>query len=268
MTNRNDWNLGLSVHTDVLTPEKLMELAALGIHDIELCSAYFEQFDEIDFIHKSRDIVAMAKEYGVTISSVHLPFYPFGTVDPADHDPEHRMITIEKQGALIRAAGEAGIPLCVIHPSGEPYPEIERTARLERALALLAVLSGIAYVSGTTLCIENIPRTCLCRDSGEMRYLLDRIPTLRACFDTNHCLGEDNAHFVRALGDKIVTLHVSDYDFANERHWLPGQGKNNWDAILGALEEVDYKGRFLYETDRCTFAEVAENHRMLMNKGE
>ena len=49
------------------------------------------------------------------------------------------------------------------------------------------------------------------------------------------------------LADKIVTVHISDYDFINERHWLPGEGKLNWQAILNALKEIGYRGVWLYE---------------------
>ena len=55
--------------------------------------------------------------------------------------------------------------------------------------------------------------------------------------------------FVKALGNKIVTLHVSDFDMVNERHWRPGEGKNDWKSILGALKEVGYAGPWLYEMD-------------------
>ena len=67
------------------------------------------------------------------------------------------------------------------------------------------------------------------------------------CFDTNHLFGEDTAEFVRKVGDKLITLHVSDYDFVNERHWLPGEGKIDWQSLLKALNEVGYQGPWLYE---------------------
>ena len=53
--------------------------------------------------------------------------------------------------------------------------------------------------------------------------------------------------FVHRIGKKIITLHVSDYDFVNERHWLPGEGKNDWQAIYKALQEIEYNGVWLYE---------------------
>ncbi len=266
MTN-SKMRLALSVTPEALTHESLSSLAAEGIYEIELSSGNFERFERINFVNRSVEIAEMTKKYGITISSIHLPFLPFGIIDPSNSDPAHRMTTVEKQSELICAAGKAGIKLAIIHPSGEPYPEIERADRMNRALAMLAALSGIAYAAGVTLCIENLPRTCLGRDSGEMRYFLDRIPTLRACFDTNHSLGEDNVHFICALGDKIVTLHVSDYDFIDERHLLPCEGKNDWEAMITALNDVGYSGRFLYELRQgYTYAQIAKNYRSLMEK--
>ena len=60
-------------------------------------------------------------------------------------------------------------------------------------------------------------------------------------------LYEDAVDFIRNVGDKIVTAHVSDFDFYNERHWLPGEGKLDWQAILRALKEIGYQGPWLYE---------------------
>ena len=69
------------------------------------------------------------------------------------------------------------------------------------------------------------------------------------CFDTNHLLTEDNVHFVQQIQKKIVTTHVSDYDFINERHLLPGEGKVAWAALVDALEKTGYNGPLMYEVD-------------------
>ena len=95
--------------------------------------------------------------------------------------------------------------------------------------------------------MEDLPRTCLGNCSAEILELLTADPSLTVCFDTNHLLGEPIADFVRAVGKKIETLHVSDYDFCNERHWLPYEGKVNWVELVEALEEVGYNGVWMYE---------------------
>ena len=95
--------------------------------------------------------------------------------------------------------------------------------------------------------MENLPRTCLGKNSEEMLELLSADPTLRICFDTNHLLGQDPVEFVEAVGEKIVTTHVSDYDFIDERHWLAGEGDMDWHRLYDALCRVGYEGAWLYE---------------------
>ena len=166
---------------------------------------------------------------------------------------------------MLSACADAGIHMAIIHPSGEPYPENERSDRLDAAVETISRICEAAKSGGITLCLENLPRTCLCRTSDEMLFLLERIPDLRVVFDTNHSLREDNIHYIEAVGKKIVTLHVSDYDFIDERHWLPLEGKNDWEAIIETLEKVDYTGRFLYETEHIyTYAQIAENYLRLI----
>ena len=83
--------------------------------------------------------------------------------------------------------------------------------------------------------------------------------------------------FIKKLGSKIVTLHVSDYDFRNERHWLPYEGKNNWVDIVTLLEEAGYCGPFMYEISPKTpdsiirgrdleFSDFVENYKACVEK--
>ncbi|MCI6635963.1 MAG: sugar phosphate isomerase/epimerase, partial [Clostridiales bacterium] len=208
-----------------------------------------------------------AKSYDVTISSVHVPFSPFSLLDPAFADPAMRDKVVEIQSELLRAAADSGVEIAVIHPSGEPYAEDEREDRLQCAIDTIGRLNKVAKEAGITLALENLPRTCLCRNSADMLRFLHDIPDLHVCFDTNHNLSEPNVDFIRAVGSHIVTLHVSDYDFVDEKHWFPMEGLNPWNDIFTALEEVGYTGRFTYEVgfkDGKTIADVAENFARLM----
>lgn len=266
MTDRKTWPAALSVGPAAMNPEKMRSLAAAGIKQAELSSGDIRPFyDTLDFPNKASEIVKMAADNGVNITSVHLPFGPFSKLDPSTADPEVAAYIIEKQSELIRAAADAGIGIAVIHPSGEPYEDKERAERLERAVSVIAKLTEIAKNTGVKLALENLPRTCLCRVRSEMRYFLDRIPELSVCYDMNHCLLESNIDYIREVGDRIITLHVSDYDFIDERHQLPGLGKNNWSEIIKTLEEVNYSGRFLYELAAGpTYEDVYANYKKLI----
>ncbi len=266
MTNRKSWKVALAAGPAAMTPETMASLAEAGITEVELSAGELAAFyGELDYRNRSAAYSRMAAQNGVHISSVHLPFAPFEELDPASYDAAVREFVVKSQGELLKAAADAGVGIAVIHPSGEPYPEEEREERLRTACDTIAKLTDLAESAGITLALENLPRTCLCRSWEEMRYFLERIPALKVCFDTNHCLIQKNTDYIRAVGDRIVTLHVSDYDFINERHWMPGEGKNDWEGILRALEEADYRGRFLYETGGAAMCrKIAENYRKLM----
>jgi sugar phosphate isomerase/epimerase len=88
-------------------------------------------------------------------------------------------------------------------------------------------------------------------------------------FDTNHSLGEDNVHFLQNMiqnGYCPVSLHISDYDFIDERHDLPGCGINKWRGLLDMLKDASYQGPALYEIRHTvspvrivSFEELTEN---------
>ena len=85
---------------------------------------------------------------------------------------------------------------------------------------------------------------------------------IKICVDVNHFLQEPAEAGVLALGNRIVTTHISDHDYENERHWLPGEGKIDWNALLAAFESIGYQGVFNYEVSN-TPAEIKANYEQL-----
>lgn len=211
-----------------------------GIPVMEV-SGSLEMYKDLDY----KQLSDLSRQYGITLWSLHLPFSPFEQIDISR--PELSGQTVDYYEALIQKASAIGIRHFIVHPSGEPIQEADRPARLACAKDSLRRLADIAAVYGAVIAVENLPRTCLGRDSSDMLELLSAHPALKACFDTNHLLGEDPVAFIRKVGRHFVTTHVSDYDFLNERHWLPGEGKLDWQSILKALEEVGYHNPWLYE---------------------
>jgi len=254
-------------HPIIFSGNELNELAEHGVHYMELTSGVMKEFTDADYTGRAAEYYKQAKDAGVTIRSIHLPFSPFSVLDPAGRDADLREECIRQQTGLIAAAGDSGVEIAVIHPSGEPYAEEEREERLSIAIDTIGRLTDTAGRYGMKLALENLPRTCLCRTHDEMERFLRAIPELKVCYDTNHCLTEANEDYIRAVGSKIITLHVSDYDFVDEKHWYPGEGKNPWNAILTELEKVDYSGTFNYEVSGATAAKTEENYRWIMNLG-
>lgn len=190
-------------------------------------------------------IAELAKNSGVILWSFHLPFAPFSEIDISN--PDLAGATVDYYLGLIKKATAIGIEKFIVHPSGEPISPEDRPLRLACAKKHLALLAQKAAELGAVICVEDLPRTCLGNCSAEMLELLSAHSALRSCFDTNHMLSEDLVGYANAVGDKIVTLHVSDYDFANERHWLPGEGDVDWKELYAAIKATGYSGPWLYE---------------------
>ena len=192
----------------------------------------------------------LSSEYGIKLWSYHLPFSPFSKIDISSENPEIRDFSIKYLKELIAKAGSVGIDKFIIHPSGEPIYD-RRDERIKRSKESLCELAKTAVSAGGVIAVENLPRTCLGKNSDEILELISSDTSLRVCFDTNHLLGEKAVDFIEKTGEKIITLHVSDYDFLNERHWLPGEGKIDWNQILCALGKAGYNGIWLYEISLC-----------------
>ena len=235
--------LGLAISTNKRKPvdeQAFINMKKAGIEAIELS---YPDFDNFDF----KAVGQNAENFGVKLWSLHLPFMPFGTIDPSDLNKDVRKYTIELFTELMGKGSEVGIDKFVVHPSGEPIKDDIREDRMLYTMESFNELAEIAARYGGTICVEDLPRSCLGRDSSEILRILSVNDKLRACFDTNHLLKESIPEFIRNVGNKIVTLHVSDYDFKNERHWLPGEGDVNWAELYEELMKTGYSGMWLYE---------------------
>ncbi len=247
MTDRKNWLPAVSTDWKGHRTESYRALAAAGIRHVELSGGNRAFWDELDFVHNARHIVETMHACGVEPSSVHLPFAPFEELDPACKDKDVRAHIVAYQSELLRAAADCGVPIAVIHPSGEPYGAFERGERMKCAVDTLRQIAETADACGVRLAVENLPRTCLGNIHEEITLMTMEIPSLCVCFDTNHSLRQKNPDCIRALGGKIATLHLSDYDMVDERHLLPFLGRNDWHGIMQALEETDYEGYLTFE---------------------
>ena len=238
-------NIGLSSCGKELNAELFRSYSESGIKCIEISAGRAEYANSLNW----KEIKVLSDMYGVDLWSFHIPFLPFDEIDISN--PNLADYTVEYFCKLIEYASEIGIRRFVINPSGEPIRE-GRDERMACAKESLRRLADFAEKFGAVICVEDLPRTCLGRDSSEILELVSAHPSLKICFDTNHLLSETNEEFVKKVGDKIETLHVSDYDFLNERHWLPGEGLVDWTALYSSLIKAGYRGAWLYELGFAT----------------
>lgn len=258
MSDRRQWPVGLSCGS--LSPAKMRRAANAKLDCIEI--------NDIDEGLYWKDVPRWESSIGVEVRSYHLPFvWPRDGVpaaNPATLDPdEWETAKLNYVPRIERAAGDGGVGIFVVHPSLEPNPVSgpEREALLEASIEHLSFLSDVCKKHGAVLAVEDLPRTCLGNTDVELRRIMDANSDFRVCFDVNHLLQGDHVSFIKLLGDRIVTTHISDYDFIDERHLFPREarwihwcnvaawGQIDWGTLQRTLEEVDYTGAFMYETD-------------------
>ena len=241
MTDYRQWKTAVSTpHTDF---ETLKHYRFCGIQAVEL-SVGWQSCDGIDWA----DFRKNADAAGIEICSYHLPFSDaLNIAAPVESAREY---AVNYQKAMIDKAVAVGIHRFIIHPSAEPIPDKQRSEWMAAAKKSLADLAEYAAERSSVICVEDLPRTCLGHTVEEMQELISADERLMVCFDVNHLLtdyGSTHKEFAKALGSRIITTHMSDYDFVDEKHFFPGYGMLDWKSVVEALEEADYDGPFLYE---------------------
>lgn len=256
------WPMGLSV--SLTMPEELLrEVREAGFDYVEVtlnslrtksreeCTAALERF-RLD-----------AERVGLTIWSVHLPF---GRAwDISSPDDSVRTAVVDRIAWFIEAVQPLRPRKMILHPSAEPIADSLRGLHIEHSICSINTLAAVAARYDAQLLVEDLPRTCLCNTSREMLSIFKRLdPAVGVCFDTNHLLQETPEAFARALNGRIASLHVSDYDAVDEKHWIMGCGSIDWPAVITALADIGYNGVFLFEVGGYnSFQEVAESWHKL-----
>ena len=228
--------VGLSLFGVLNPEERIPELKDAGINCFEI-----SPFKNKDY----SSLISMCKENGLTPWSAHLPFDY--NIDISSLEGTVSDDTVKLFMELMEAVAPYGIKVFVLHPSSEPIDDSIREKRMEMAISKLKVLAEKADELGAVIAVEDLPRTCLGRNSQEMLRLISADPRLRICFDTNHLLGEPIEEFIENCGSKIITTHISDYDFVDERHLLPGEGDIDWVSVADSLDKIGYTGPYMYE---------------------
>ena len=264
------YNFSLGISLGIYPTEEIFNACgAAGIRCIELAphdDDYRRIFADAEKMKK------MAEAAGTRIRSLHLPF-GMETINFSAPDPEERKRTLKLQLLMLEGAAALGCKYAIVH-SGIPVVQAERPICMKQAKEALFALQSEGSRLGITVCVENLLPSCLGRNSTEVLELLSVHPDLRACFDSNHLFGETHEAFLSAVGEKLVNTHFSDYDFLDERHWMPGEGKVDWPMIMEKLAAAAYKGPILYEVNpfrtpktiarrALTFADYRENHAAL-----
>lgn len=244
MSNPLHWKVGLSYRPN--QKASLKEIKAAGLDCIELVihgKDWHQEFEQWSAFFTEQ--VEEAARVGLEVWSIHLPYGH--DWDLSSLDQEKRERALSTLSSLLQLIDSWKVGRAVLHPSYEPIPVEDRPERLTLCQEGLHELINRNRNVKVNVAVECLPRTCLGNTSDEILYLIEPTPELVICCDVNHLLQETSVEFIQKTGSRIGTVHMSDYDGEDEKHWMPGEGIIPWQEVLDSLAEKDYEGPFLFE---------------------
>jgi sugar phosphate isomerase/epimerase len=138
----------------------------------------------------------------------------------------------------IEAAEHIPLKHVVIHLGERDDTWSQRT--IEYSLTALEHLGAFARPLGVRLLVEN-----LLSDATSPEHLMSileigHLDNVGVCLDLGHAhITVGTVDAVKALGSRVVSLHVHDNHGTKDEHLWPGDGTIDWDATAKALEALD-----------------------------
>ena len=197
-----------------------------------------------EYLSFARRLKRIGEDNGIHCNQSHAPF-------PSDC-PTIR--TYFKRA--IECTAEAGGKICIIHPCN--FKSAEENAEMYRELLPFAKDYGVKIAT------ENMwnwdeekdeASFAACASAEDFKAHLDAVNDdyLVACLDIGHAemrgAGGGAVKMIHTLKDKLQALHLHDNDLWHDSHEIPFSMDIDFDAVVHALKEIDYKGYFTLEAD-------------------
>ncbi len=237
--------------------EKSVELLADAGYDAIDFSQFDKSIYEADFGKDYyTEIRKLAESKGVYFNQSHAPY------GSSFKDEEKTKKRFEEIVEAIKRASYLGVQNIIVHPcqhleyakEGNPEKLFEYNMEFYKRLipyceeyeikvALENMWQYTGYINHST-----------CSRPDEFIRYIDELNNdcFVACLDIGHAalVREDPDEFIKKLGNKrLKCLHVHDVDGVNDSHTLPYYGNINWEKVMKALADIDYKGDLTFEAD-------------------
>lgn len=235
--------------------ETLRQCAAAGFQYLDFgfaeLSLVSKRFHGEQWRQEIQEYIDLADKLGLEFVQAHATIFDFCNKN-SEYEKKEELFR-----RCIQGAGMMKVPWLVVHPSsylvdGRIHPDTH-----QKNVDFLKKYADIAAKEGIGLAVENMwGRT----EAGEKPYGLDPLELLRlmedvncenvkVCWDVEHGSIEklDQKKALRMLEKHIVATHISDEAGEASIHILPYLGNADWDDILGALSEINYRGVFNFE---------------------
>ena len=238
---------------------RLQELKKLDFYSVDVdCCALFVPSD-LPIYNEGYELI---KSHGLNINAIHMPMSN-EWADLACQYEEDRKEIVKLFVKLIKELDKYNPAAYVFHPGGFGVNQDNVGEYTERLIKSVNVLTE---ETDKKICIENMAGKYFLDTSDQMLNLLDNCKNAYTCVDVNHFYYEKPEDAIVKYGNRIGTIHISDYDFIKERHLLPKLGSIDWNKVIGALECAGFKGVFNYEvSEKYPFEQIKQNHAELFD---
>ncbi len=198
--------------------------------------------DALNFVRQIRQV---AEDNGIICNQSHAPFPVYC--------PEIR----DMQKAAIEFTAEAGGKIIVIHPNN--YKSAEKNAEMYLELLPFAKSCGVKIATENMwnwFAGDEYPSAAACSDPESFLAHLNAVndPDFVACLDIGHAamkgMNTSPVEMIHALGHHLQALHIHDNDCRGDHHQLPFTMNIDFDAVVKALQQINYAGWLTLEANR------------------
>ena len=197
-----------------------------------------------DYVAFAKKLRKIGEDNGIYCNQSHAPF---PSLVPGIRDLLKR---------AIECTAIAGGEHCIIHPDNHRSAEENAEMYFE--------LLPFAKECGVKIATENMwnwdgnnnhatPAACSHHDDFLAHIKAVNDPNFVACLDIGHAemkgLDTSAKQMILTLGDKLEALHIHDNDKWHDSHRSPFSMDINWEEVVGALKQINYKGVFTLEAD-------------------
>ena len=192
----------------------------------------------------ARELKKIGLENGITCNQSHAPF------------PVRIQGIRDSLKYAIECTAEVGGKICVVHPDNNK--SAEENAEMYFELLPFAKQHNVKIATENMWNWDKEKDEALPAACSTPKSFVDHInavndPFFVACLDIGHA--EMRGHnttaveMIHALGNSLKALHLHDNDKWHDSHKTPFTMDIDFEPIVKALKDIDYKGEFTLEAD-------------------
>ena len=206
------------------------------------------------YLKYARQLKKIGLDNGIICNQSHAPF--------PTYKPQIRSFLKR----AIECTAEAGGKICVIHPDN--YASAEENAEFYNELLPFAKDCGVKIATENMWTWDNKKdeaKFAACATPESFNEHLNAVNDdfFVACLDIGHAemrgIGTSAIEMIKVLSSKLEALHIHDNDKWHDSHQIPFSMDIDFDKVINALKEVNYKGYLTLEADQYLSAYTVEN---------